>query len=149
MRLIDTNIWIYFGDTDAIEELLKLDDLALTTSVRQELAPESKAREAVESAIAAGDIAVVDIEPMSAEGTSFQLFYQRDGFGTGEATSMAISFARRWPFYSHDLEAVHKAESLGVDARPWTDLVDELLNRKLISRKRAEQVRRRIEALMR
>ena len=149
MRLIDANIFIFFAKVGALEDLLKLSGLAITSSVlRRELAPGSVARLGVEQALAEKQIALVDMD-LQPEGTLFEVFYRGQGFGEGESTCMAICLNRGLGFYTYDLDALHKARSLGVDARSWQDLVDELLEAHHVSSRRAKRLRWQIESLMR
>ena len=148
MRLIDANIFIFFAEVGALEDLLKLSGLAITSSVLRELASGSPARLGVEHALAEKQIALVDMD-LQPEGTLFEVFYRGQGFGEGESTCMAICMNRGVAFYTYDLDALHKARSLGVDARSWQDLVDELLEAHHVSSRRAKRLRSQIESLMR
>ncbi len=152
MRLLDAMILIYFSKAGLLDALLQLPDLAVTTSVRNELRPSSTAREAVEPAIADGLLALCDIDPENGvERTLYIMYRDGDGLhglGDGEATSMSVACARGLTFVSHDRKARERAASAGIKLLDWPDLLAELNDAGVITAKQGRSAERTIRSLL-
>lgn len=153
MRLLDAMILIYFSKVDLLEALLQLPDLAVTTSVRNELRRSSPAREAVEAAIADGLLALCDIDPENGTERTLYIMYRDgdgfDGLGEGEATSMSVACARGLTFVSHDRKARERAASGGIRLLDWPDLLAELNDAGVITARQRRQAEQAIRSLLR
>ena len=152
MRLLDAMILIYFSKVGLLDALLQLPNLAVTTSVRNELRPSSTAREAVEAAIADGLLALCDIDPENGvERTLYIMYRDGDGFhglGEGEATSLSVACARGLTFVSHDRKARERAVSAGTKLLDWPDLLAELNDAGGITAKQRRGAERAIRSLL-
>ena len=152
MRLLDAMILIYFSKVDLLEALLRLPDLAVTTSVRNELRRPSPLRDAVEAALADGLLGLCDVDPEDGtERTLYIMYRDGDGFsglGEGEATSMSVACARGFTFVSHDRKARETAVSAGIKLLDWDDLLAELSDQGLITAKRHESAKQAIRRLL-
>ena len=127
VRMLDTMILRYFERAGLLDVLLGLPDLAITTSVRRELRRWDVLSARVDTAVQNQELAVYDVDPGNeTEGTLYFFYRERDGFGDGEATSMAVAHNRGFGFVSHDLAAAAKIRELGVNVLDWPDLLAEL-----------------------
>jgi len=151
LRLIDTMIFRYFHAVGLLGEMLRLAKIAITTAVRREIKRKwADIAETVEQALADERIALCDFDPNSGpESVLYFKYWHVEGFGEGEAASMAVAFARGYTFVSHDLEAAEKMRGLGVNVMDWQDLVEELRGGGLISVAQSEEAKRKIQAMMR
>jgi hypothetical protein len=150
VRMVDTMIFVYFWRAGLLEALLALDRLGVTSSVRRELRrwPEIFAR--IEESLESHSLALEDVDPgNSTEGTLYFLYRDRDGFGDGEATSMAVAHSRGFRFVSHDLKAVSAIRALGVDVLDWPDVLSELLRLRIITAAQHAVGLRQIRGFMR
>ena len=113
MRLLDANILRYFERAGLLDHLLALPRIGLTSSVRRELARWRGLRERVDYALESGALVLCDMDPADEqEGTLYFLYRERDGFGDGEATSMAVACRRGLTFVTHDLVPAAKIRRL-------------------------------------
>lgn len=150
MRLIDTMIFRYFHAVGLLGEMLRLPKIAITTAVRREINRKwADVTQTVEQALCDGRIALCDFDPnRGPECVLYFKYWHVEGFGEGEAASMAVAFARSYAFVSHDLEAAEKMRGLGVNVMDWQDLVEELRGGGLISVAQSEEAKRKIQAMM-
>ena len=149
MRLVDTMIFVYFDRVGLLEHLLALPELAVTSSVVREVRRWQRAGARVGEAIANGDLALLDVDLGSeTEPMLYFLYRDRDGFGDGEAASMAVAHGRGFSFVSHDLEAAHKMLSLGIRVLDWPDMLAELEASGRISQTARQSALRRISGMM-
>jgi len=127
VRMLDTMILRYFERAGLLDVLLGLPDLAITTSVRRELRRWDVLSARVDAAVQNHELAVYDVDPGDeTEGTLYFFYRERDGFGDGEATSMAVAHNRGFGFVSHDLAAAAKIRGSGINVLDWPDLLAEL-----------------------
>lgn len=147
--MVDTMIFVYFGRAGLLEALLGLPDLAVTSSVRRELRRWDALSARVEQALTDKSLGVCDVDPADAtETTLYYLYRERDGFGDGEATSMAVAHNQGHAFVSHDLEAAARIRGLGVQVLDWPDLLAELCQAGRITPCQQDEAQRYIQGLM-
>jgi hypothetical protein len=143
-------ILLYFDRAGLLDQLLTLPRLGLTSSVRRELRRWEALSEAVEGAIAGGALSLCDLDPSNEEEqTLYFLYRERDGFGDGEATSMAVAYCRGFTFVTHDLVPAAKIKRLGVKVLDWHDLLAELTDSEAITRAEHGKALRQIQGMMR
>jgi len=150
VRMLDTMILRYFERVGLLGPLLALPNLAVTTSVRRELKRWDALSARVDAAVQHNELAVHDVAPDNQTEATLYFFYrERDGFGDGEATSMAVACNRGFAFVSHDLAAAAKMRGLGVNVLDWQDLLAELRDSGAISPSQHAQALREVRGLLR
>jgi len=150
VRMLDTMILRYFERAGLLDVLLGLPDLAITTSVRRELRRWDVLSARVDTAVQNQELAVYDVDPGNeTEGTLYFFYRERDGFGDGEATSMAVAHNRGFGFVSHDLAAAAKIRELGVNVLDWPDLLAELRDAGGVTPSQYAEAAHRIRGMLR
>jgi hypothetical protein len=144
-RLLDTMIFVYFGEEYLLDELVELPNLALTSSVLRELRSWSAIHNRVQEALGSGHLRLCDFDPSdTVEATRFAIYSGSYRLGEGEATSMAVASARGFTFVSHDREAILKTGMAGVRVSDWPELLEEMATTGVVSSGRAAAATARI-----
>jgi hypothetical protein len=143
-------ILVYFDRAGLARQLLALPKIGVTSSVRRELRTWPSLSKAVDSALVSGALSLCNLDPGNEEECTLYFFYRdRDGFGDGEATSMALAYCRGLTFVTHDLASAAKIRRLGIKVLDWQDLAAELAGTGAISSERHERALREIQRMMR